>query len=545
MNGRFYRALIVDDEPIARRMLRFAFEKEGIMCEFAEDGNQALAKVDSTCFDIVVTDLKMPNTHGHRLAMELLKRENRPVVAVHTGVTDVRITKDLLHHGVDDIVYKPVDYANFVAKMRNIIERQSAYPSSCDPRPQHANVSIKNDKQSKPPSRLPTVNSAEEKLKRILVALPLSPLASSIHKLVHDEESEDQQIGNLVRMDPSILSLVLRRDTGDGVDLNDPSASGTTKVVSQIGRRQLGELARGAWASSVLLDHDPHGDEISLARRRSLAAGIAAKVFFTGERRDSTAGISMAAVLFLLGRVGLQLAFPGEYNALRNWTLADPTRSFAEAEKEVFGASPSEILCRVLKAWRVPGEVLTPLSFAHLTYPEMASLNVLIRNIAELSKLCVSAGWIVCGDWQPGDLVDLPSNDVLHRHRIESLAENLNAIRGEMEILRANDSAPNIPAAIAPAEYVRVNEEGFDLLAQILPYTNVKLVESGSMPCGITIINALDAPSPEGCVQSSRESTVVICQKRYAKNWADRGEVVSIPTTVGNLKSKIHQTLQF
>lgn len=113
----------------------------------------------------------------------------------------------------------------------------------------------------------------------------------------------------------------------------------------------------------------------------------------------------------------------------------------------------------------------------------------------------------------------------------------------ELEILRPNDPTPVIPAAIAPVEYVRMKDEGFDMLAEILPYTNVKLMEPGSMPCALTIVNALNVSSSEGCVPSPRESTVIICPKRYAREWTDRGEVVSIPTTVGNLKSKIHQAL--
>jgi len=118
------QALVVDDDAIARKMLTFALEQEGFRCDGAEDGLQADAKIAQRAYDLVVTDLKMPNKHGHSLAVDLLGMERPPVIVIHTSVDDPRLTKDLMSRGVDDIMYKPVQPAAFAAKARSLVSRK-------------------------------------------------------------------------------------------------------------------------------------------------------------------------------------------------------------------------------------------------------------------------------------------------------------------------------------------------------------------------------------------------------------------------------------
>ncbi|MBC8872553.1 MAG: protein kinase [Planctomycetes bacterium] len=118
------QALVVDDDAIARKMLAFALEQEGFRCDSAEDGLQADAKIAQRAYDLVVTDLKMPNKHGHSLAVDLLGMERPPVIVIHTSVDDPRLTKDLMSRGVDDIMYKPVQPAAFAAKAKSLVSRR-------------------------------------------------------------------------------------------------------------------------------------------------------------------------------------------------------------------------------------------------------------------------------------------------------------------------------------------------------------------------------------------------------------------------------------
>jgi two-component system, chemotaxis family, chemotaxis protein CheY len=58
------RVLAVDDSKTMRDMVSFALRNAGFEVEEAEDGNVALGKLDAEKFDLIITDLKMPNMDG-------------------------------------------------------------------------------------------------------------------------------------------------------------------------------------------------------------------------------------------------------------------------------------------------------------------------------------------------------------------------------------------------------------------------------------------------------------------------------------------------
>ena len=124
MREHEFKALVVDDDPIARRLVGVALGDEGFECAYAADGDDALDQIAAKQFDLVVTDLCMPHKHGHALAVELLARGNGPVIVVYTAVDDPRMTKDLITRGVDDIIYKPTNYPAFAAKTRALVQRR-------------------------------------------------------------------------------------------------------------------------------------------------------------------------------------------------------------------------------------------------------------------------------------------------------------------------------------------------------------------------------------------------------------------------------------
>jgi len=119
-------ALVVDDEPISRRMVKFALEREGFQCDCATDGAEALQKFSSGDYEVVVTDLKMPNMNGGELVVELLRQQAPPLVVVHTSVLEPEVAQGLMDEGVDDLVFKPVDYAAFAGKTRGLLNRRRA-----------------------------------------------------------------------------------------------------------------------------------------------------------------------------------------------------------------------------------------------------------------------------------------------------------------------------------------------------------------------------------------------------------------------------------
>lgn len=112
-----FNALVVDDDAISRKTVGFNLEQEGFHCEYCTGAEDALKCLENGEFDLVVTDLCMPKMHGHSLAVEVLSRPNRPLVVVHSGIEDPRMTRELISRGVDDVIYKPTNYAGFAAKV--------------------------------------------------------------------------------------------------------------------------------------------------------------------------------------------------------------------------------------------------------------------------------------------------------------------------------------------------------------------------------------------------------------------------------------------
>ena len=76
-----YKVLVVDDEEDVRRLLVKLLPKRGYQCLQAMDGADALGKAITIGFDVVITDIVMPNMSGIALTKELLKRSQ----ATHHG----------------------------------------------------------------------------------------------------------------------------------------------------------------------------------------------------------------------------------------------------------------------------------------------------------------------------------------------------------------------------------------------------------------------------------------------------------------------------
>jgi DNA-binding response OmpR family regulator len=132
VNEPSLRALVVDDAPAMRRLISRALCSVGFSCDVAADGIEAQCRLAADKYDVVVTDLCMPNQNGHTLVREMLERADRPVIVVLTAISDSRITIDLLARGVDEVLLKPIEYRSFASTLRLLIDRRTAAPPHRD-----------------------------------------------------------------------------------------------------------------------------------------------------------------------------------------------------------------------------------------------------------------------------------------------------------------------------------------------------------------------------------------------------------------------------
>jgi len=117
--GKRITILIVDDEKSVRDSLYNWFIDDGYTVECAEDGKKALAILEANCFDIVLTDVKMPGMDG----IELLKRikflKKSTIVIMMTAFAAVDTAVQALKDGAFDYVTKPFDPDELSHLIRN------------------------------------------------------------------------------------------------------------------------------------------------------------------------------------------------------------------------------------------------------------------------------------------------------------------------------------------------------------------------------------------------------------------------------------------
>jgi DNA-binding NtrC family response regulator len=98
------RILVVDDEQIIRESLSFILKKEGYSVEEAGNGKDALAKHESNAFDIIITDIEMPEMKGVDLLKQIRQRTPQALVVIITAFGSVETAVQALREGAADYI---------------------------------------------------------------------------------------------------------------------------------------------------------------------------------------------------------------------------------------------------------------------------------------------------------------------------------------------------------------------------------------------------------------------------------------------------------
>ena len=119
------RVLLVDDEPVLRRVMRRALERAGIEVLEAANGHEALELIRHHYVDAVVSDVRMPQLGGLQLLERLLGHDpDLPVVLV-SGSTEVETRSDALAIGAFDYLQKPLELVALQTAVLRAIEARS------------------------------------------------------------------------------------------------------------------------------------------------------------------------------------------------------------------------------------------------------------------------------------------------------------------------------------------------------------------------------------------------------------------------------------
>lgn len=118
------KILIVDDEPLIRDLLESAMERTEYPCSFAQDGQDALSKLEHEEFDIIVTDIDMPVMDGIELAKRV-KADFTADVIVMTGQIHSYQYDEIITIGASDFVEKPFSPREMILRINRVVQERS------------------------------------------------------------------------------------------------------------------------------------------------------------------------------------------------------------------------------------------------------------------------------------------------------------------------------------------------------------------------------------------------------------------------------------
>lgn len=116
------RVLVVDDEKMIVKGLKFSLEQDGMEVECAYDGEEALEKAKSEEFDIILLDIMLPKLDGMEVCQMIREFSNVPIIMLTAKGDDM--DKILgLEYGADDYITKPFNILEVKARIKAILRR--------------------------------------------------------------------------------------------------------------------------------------------------------------------------------------------------------------------------------------------------------------------------------------------------------------------------------------------------------------------------------------------------------------------------------------
>ena len=118
------RILIADDEKVIREILAEFLALEGFSVRTAEDGEVALKLLEIEHFDLVISDLKMPNLGGLELLETVREKNDNLVFIIMTGFGTVETAIEAMKKGAYDYILKPFKIDEVLHVVRRGIDKQ-------------------------------------------------------------------------------------------------------------------------------------------------------------------------------------------------------------------------------------------------------------------------------------------------------------------------------------------------------------------------------------------------------------------------------------
>lgn len=542
-----YRSLVVDDEEAILKLVQLELQAQGFTCDTALDGNEALQQLKALRYDIVITDLRMPNLNGHALAHKILELQERPLIVIHTGIVDSRLSKDLLSLGVDDIIYKPVEAGVLALKIKSMVERGKRIETT---------ESDADTDQSATLSRTGSgitsqVSFARLNSKIMTVArlLPMSQTTFDVYEMTRSLDWDLTQIAAAIQRDGALAAEVLRLANSATYNPSNHRITQLEDAVGRIGQKRVGELALSASALSALAPGMLPWMDLELAWKRSMAAGIALEMLIElGGHQKLDDGLMLSAILHPLGRMVLGMLFPKYYEAIVG-DCTNTGETLRQQERRIFPIHHTEIMGHLLASWRIPAELVVPLKFSMDDFSATAGLSEPTRTKVEVVKVAIILGRLAVDGWESWDFVQFPSHGILRRLGIREARRVITQTR--LDVDKLAQFRPGTPYVrhltddadkVRPIAYINLSP-GEDLLIELLPAIGLVPSDAAWATLEPAIANCLGADPERLTTLRQRKNVIAITDQDNYDRVRQYGPAIVLPNSFGRLRDHIFRQL--
>ena len=117
-----HKILIVDDEPLIVKRLKYSLEQDNYETDSAQDGEEALNKFFTGRYDLVILDVMLPKLDGIEVCQRIREKSSVPIIMLTAKGEDM--DKILgLEYGADDYMTKPFNILEVKARIKTIFRR--------------------------------------------------------------------------------------------------------------------------------------------------------------------------------------------------------------------------------------------------------------------------------------------------------------------------------------------------------------------------------------------------------------------------------------
>ena len=120
-----YPALVVDDEKLIVKGIRFSLEQDNMKVDVAYDGEEALQLAKANPYDIIILDVMLPKLDGLNVCQQIREFSNVPIIMLTAKGEDMDKIMGL-EYGADDYMTKPFNILELKARIKAVLRRMQS-----------------------------------------------------------------------------------------------------------------------------------------------------------------------------------------------------------------------------------------------------------------------------------------------------------------------------------------------------------------------------------------------------------------------------------